>query len=89
MNDDEYKISNRIALVKRLYNELYDTEEPLYPSPPKELLAKYGGPLSTEEYKNTLYKIEQKKYKMKFPEIYQIPFYFEETNKEYTTSKYM
>lgn len=87
MKDDEYKVSNRVALMKRMYNELYDTDEPLYPSPPKELLSKYGGPYSEEEYKNIIYKLEDKKYKMKLLDVCQIPVHFEILNKENNTSK--
>lgn len=89
MNDDEYKISNRVSLIKRLYNELYETDEPLFPSPPKELLDKYGGPLSEEEYRNIIYKLEQKKYKIKLLNLTQIPVNFEVINKENNTTKYI
>jgi hypothetical protein len=89
MSDDEYKVPNRVSLIKRLYNELYETDEPLFPSPPKELLAKYGGLLSDEEYRNIIYKLEQKIYKMKILDFCQIPIQFEVINKENNTSKYM
>lgn len=87
IKDDEYKLSNRIALIKKLYAEIYETDEPLYPSPPKELLKKFGGLLSIEEYRDFVYKLEEKNYKIKFNNIYQIPFYFEENNKETNINK--
>jgi hypothetical protein len=87
MKDDEYKVSNRVSLIKRLYSELYETKEPLYPSPPKELLNKFGGPMTIEEYKNTQHKLEMKEYKMKFNNILQIPFCFEESKKEYDNKR--
>lgn len=82
LKDDEYKLQNRIALIKKLYAEIFKTDEPLFPSPQKELLNKFGGPLSDEEYKDMIYKLEEKNFKIKLNNIYQIPFHFEENNKE-------
>ena len=87
LKDDDYKVANRVSLIKRLYSELYETTEPLFPSPPKELLNKFGGPMTLEEYKNEQTKLELKEYKMKFNNILQIPFHFEEINREYNTQR--
>jgi hypothetical protein len=82
LKDDEYKVANRVSLIKRLYSELYETDDPLYPSPPRELLNKFGGPMSIDEYKNSNKNLDLKEYKMKFANIIQNPIYFEETKKE-------
>jgi hypothetical protein len=82
LKDDEYKIANRVSLVKRLYSELYNNNKPLYPSPPKELLSKFGGPMSIEEYRNAQNITECKDYKLRFAKIIQNPVFFEETKKE-------
>jgi hypothetical protein len=87
LKDDDYKVSNRVALIKRLYAELYDTKEPLFPSPPRELLNKFGGPMTIEEYRNEQQKLELKEYKIKFNNILQIPFHFDEINREYNVQR--
>lgn len=87
LKDDDYKVANRVSLIKRLYSELYETSEPLFPSPPRELLNKFGGPMTIEEYKNERLKLELKEYKMKFNNILQIPFHFEEINREYNIQR--
>jgi hypothetical protein len=78
LKDDEYKIATRRSLVKMLYAELYETDEPLCASPPKEILKKFGGPLTIEEYRDTR-TLASKDYKMI---ITQTPCYFEETYKD-------
>jgi hypothetical protein len=82
LKDDDYKVANRVSLIKRLYSELYETIEPLFPSPPKELLNKFGGPFTIEEYRNVQKKLVLKEYKMKFNNVLQIPICFEEINRE-------
>ena len=82
MKDDEYKVANRVSHVKKIYSELYETDEPLFPAPPKELLNKFGGPMTIEEYKNTLQQLELKNYKLKFDNIIQNPIHFEEEKKK-------
>jgi hypothetical protein len=88
LKDDEYKVANRVSLIKRLYAELYETDDPLYPSPPRELLNKFGGPMTTDEYKNSNKILDLKEYKMKFTNIIQNPIYFEESKKECDTLIY-
>lgn len=78
LKDDEYKMPTRRSLVKMLYAELYETDQPLCASPPKEILKKFGGPLTIEEYRDTK-TLASKDYKMI---ITQIPCYFEETYKD-------
>jgi hypothetical protein len=82
MKDDDYKISNRVSLIKRLYSELYETTDPLFQSPPKELLNKFGGPMTIEDYRNSSKKMELKEYKIKFGNINYMPFCFEEYHKD-------
>lgn len=83
LKDDEYKIANRVSLIKRMYSEIYETENPLYPSPPRELLSKFGGPMTIDEYRSSNQTHELKEYKMKFANIIPTPVFFEETKKEY------
>jgi hypothetical protein len=51
LKDDEHRISMRVSLVKRLYTELCETQKPLYPAPPKEILQKFGGTYTIDEYR--------------------------------------
>jgi len=75
LKDDETKISCRISLLKKLYNELYNTTEILHASPPREMLQKFGGSLSIEKFRNNK-NLKSKDYKMI---IVPAQCYFEET----------
>lgn len=79
LKDDEFKIQNRLSLTKKLYYELYDTKENIFPSPQKELLDKYGGPMNIEEYRKI--QGEDRDYKIKLDNIIQLSLCFEECNK--------
>lgn len=54
LKDDEYKLQNRISLIKKMYKELYNQNNELFPSPQKELLEKYGGTVTINEYRKNL-----------------------------------
>lgn len=78
LKDDEYKIDNRKSLVKKLYSELYETNQPLQPAHPKEILQKFGGPMTIDEYRNE-YTLAIKNFNLVLENI---SCYFEEsTNK--------
>jgi hypothetical protein len=78
--DDDSRTTNRISLIKKLYSELYNTKEPLLPAYPKELLQKFGGPMSIETYraKKT---IMTKDYKMIVGNMIPVSLHLEETPK--------
>jgi len=78
LKDDEYKMPTRVSLIKRLYAELYDTMEPLCAAAPKEILEKFGGPVTIETYRNTKV-MKMKDYKMIMAPI---PCHFEETYRD-------
>lgn len=75
LKDDEYRLINRVSLLKRMYAELYETQDPLCAAAPKEVLQKFGGSQTIEEYR-TIKGIKIKEYKMNMAPI---PCYFEET----------
>jgi len=70
---DDRKNSHRVALTKKLYAELYKTNELLFPSPAKELLKEYGGKLTVEQYRKESCKLENKKHKLKLDNLDYIP----------------
>ena len=53
LKDDEYKVSNRISLLKKMYYDLYGYTHNLFPAPAKEILTKYGGNVTIEDYRKT------------------------------------
>ena len=50
MND--YKVHERTSLLIQFYTEITGISSPIIPSYRKEMLEKYGGPMSEEKYKN-------------------------------------
>jgi hypothetical protein len=85
LKDDEYKIDTRKSLVKKLYSELYNTTTCLSASPSREVLQKFGGPLTIEEYRDQK-NLESKNYKLVLEPI---QCYFEESYKDPMMSTYV
>ena len=50
---NDHKLWERNSLILKLYNELIDKEiDNIYPAPPKQLLKKFGGNSTIEEFRN-------------------------------------
>jgi len=81
LKDDEYKKNLRISLIKKLYIELYGKDDDLLPSHPKEILQKFGGEKTIDEYRNPK-NLSIKEYKFIIPSIIQMQCHFEEKYKE-------
>lgn len=43
----------RMSLLHRLYSDLYPNR--IFPAPPRDSLKKFGGPMTIEQYRNTIY----------------------------------
>lgn len=50
---DDYKKHDRHALLCKLYVQIFQTTRDLVPAPDKEILLKYGGNVTIEEYRNS------------------------------------
>ncbi len=51
-NIDPHVRWERMALLHRLYSELYTTR--IFPAPSRQSLKKFGGPMNVEQYRNTI-----------------------------------
>lgn len=77
---DDYKVWNRYALTKKLYNDITGTDDDIPLAPPKEVLKKFGGSLSIEEFRKNS-KLLTKEYRFVIPPMNTIVPYVEESNK--------
>lgn len=48
----DYKVSLRNSLIKELHNRIFKMSDQIYPAPQKELLQKFGGPMTIDEFRN-------------------------------------
>jgi len=64
MNDS--RSSSRISLIKILYAKIFSSAENIPIAPARELLQKFGGPLSIEEFRNSSL-LCKKEFKVAFP----------------------
>ena len=65
------KVNNRYSLTKQLYSSIFENNEKILIAPRKEILTKYGGIFTIEEYRKNLNggKIN---YKIQMPPVYYI-----------------
>jgi len=66
LNLNDYKVSDRNSLIKRLYYAIKGVNDEIPVAPPREVLEKYGGVLTIEEYRKISRSIN-KEYKILFP----------------------
>ena len=81
MND--YKVNDRYSLIKKLHSMLHniDIEVNIDYAPPREILTKFGGSKSIEEYRKIL-TVNNKEFKLLMPPLVPIITYIEEKQKE-------
>ncbi|QKF93947.1 putative transcription factor [Fadolivirus algeromassiliense] len=63
--EDAY-VWNRYGLLKKLYNDIYNTNEEFTIAPPREVFQKFGGPLSHDDYRKNCKKCN-KEYRFIMP----------------------
>lgn len=64
---DDYKVWDRIALIKTLYNSLYEKDiDIIPPAPPRECLQKFGGYMTMEDFRKCSLK-NDKEYRLIMP----------------------
>lgn len=77
----DYRIWDRHSLINKLYNCAYNCTTSVVTAPPKEILVKFGGPLTIEEYRKN-FMINNKEFRIIFPTIEHLVVGIEETNKQ-------
>lgn len=81
LSSNDYKVWDRHSLIKKLYGTIYNTNNDIIVAPPKEVLQKFGGTISIEEFrKNT--KLGDKEYRFIMPPMISIIPVIEEKYKD-------
>lgn len=76
---NDYRVWERYGLLKKLYSLIYNKNSEIAISPRKECLSKFGGPLSIEDFRNSLL-INTKEYRLIMPPMKSIIPFIEENN---------
>ncbi len=83
---DDYKVSERYSLIKKLYNTIYDTNEDIHIADDKRVLQKFGGPVSIKNYRKNI-KYLNKEYRVIMPPmISMVPLVEQNYKDNYNTS---
>lgn len=81
LNMDDYKVYDRFSLIKKLYNQIYNNDADITLAPSREVLDKYGGPMTITDYRNNFI-ASSKEYKLVMPSMVPIIPYIEEKSKD-------
>ncbi|ARF09343.1 hypothetical protein Catovirus_2_292 [Catovirus CTV1] len=81
LNMGDYKIYDRYSLIKKMYQNMYDINEEILIAPSREVLEKFGGPLTITEFRKN-FKHCNKEYKLLMPPMIPSIPYVEERNRE-------
>jgi hypothetical protein len=81
LNINDYKVSDRHSLIKKLYNMTMGNTDDVSVSAQRELLEKFGGPLRIDEYRKNS-RVVTKEYKVLVPPLVYIIPHIEEKVKE-------
>ena len=81
LNMGDYKIYDRYSLIKKLYHNIYNCDDEITMAPPREVLEKFGGPLTINEFRKN-FKCCNKEYKMLMPPMIPIIPFIEERSRE-------
>ena len=52
ININDYKIWERLSMLKSLYRKIYNNDKDILPAPPRKALNMFGGHLSIDEFRN-------------------------------------
>ena len=52
INLNDYKIWERLSMLKSLYSKMYNEKKDIVPAPPRKALSMFGGHLSIDEFRN-------------------------------------
>jgi hypothetical protein len=75
---DDYRRNIRNALIKKLYSDMFHTECNIKPAGPREVLEKFGGPLTIDKYRDTKL-LCTKTIKINIPPMIPLLSYYEES----------
>ena len=79
-NMNDHKKNVRRSLIAQLYNEIFKSDTfRIKPSPQRELLEKFGGPLNIDNYRDA-YNVISKTFKLTLPPMIPLLSNYEETN---------
>lgn len=67
LNMNDYKMYDRYSLIKKLYVDVIDYNEEIVLAASREVLEKYGGPLTITEYRENFITLDYKEYKILMP----------------------
>jgi len=76
---NDYRKHIREGLIRKMYKDIFTIDCDIKPSGPKEVLEKFGGPLSIDNYRDPK-TITTKTYNITIPPQIPLLSYFEETN---------
>jgi len=76
----------RHSLINKIYSEVTNTNKNINMAPPKEILTRYGGKMSIDEFRRNS-KIPQKEYRLLYPMFETVPVITEENIRDSSTDK--
>lgn len=78
---NDYKVPDRNSLIKKLYHAIKGVDDEIPIAPPREILEKFGGPLTIDEYRKISRGIN-KEYKLLLPPMVNLIACIEEKTKD-------
>lgn len=85
INMGDYRITLRSSLIKKLYSHIFSSSEPIPMAPPRELLQKYGGSLTIDEFRDKS-NLCTKNFKMLLPPLIPLLPMVEESQRDLKTT---
>merc|ERR1711871_1912287 len=79
ININDYKIWERLSMLKSLYRKIYNNDKDILPAPPRKALNMFGGHLSIDEFRNNNL-FNKKEYLYLIPPMVSIIPIIEESN---------
>lgn len=86
INLDDYKIWERLSLLKSLYLKIFKEEKEITPSPPRNTLEIFGGHLSIEAFRSNVVMFEKEYLYLIPPMVSMTPLIEEHSKSSYTFS---
>lgn len=80
----DYKVSERTSLIRKLYYTLKGTNDDIPIAPQREILTKFGGHVTIEEFRNVS-NIINRDYKLKLPPLINLIACVEEIKKDHSS----
>lgn len=81
MNMNDYRAQTRHSLIKKLCSHLYSSTDPVIASPEREILEKFGGNITIEDFRNKSILL-RKEYKLTLPPMIPLIPIIEESTRD-------